>query len=224
MSERPKYQSQIEERIMGYPYGTAFSASDFLDIAEANSVSQALFRIVKGGRIRRVMNGIYDKPAYSQLIQEYDLPRVDKVAEALARRFNWNIAPSGDTVLNILHLAVKVPNSWEYVSDGPYRNYMVGNVPLRFKHVMPREINGYSPMTVMIIQGIRAIGKGNMTQEQADRFSSVITAADKDILLKEARNAPGWIYKEIQKICEGKRPISWGREAGCPLIVNFQSN
>ena len=33
MSERPKYQSQIEERIAGFPYGTAFSASDFLDIA-----------------------------------------------------------------------------------------------------------------------------------------------------------------------------------------------
>ena len=45
MSERPKYQSQIEERIAGFPYGTAFSASDFLDIADANSVSQALFRI-----------------------------------------------------------------------------------------------------------------------------------------------------------------------------------
>ena len=97
MSERPKYQSQIEERIMGYPYGTAFSASDFLDIADANSVSQALFRIEKDGKIRRVINGIYDNPAYSQLIQEYGVPRVDKIAEALARRFNWNIAPSGET-------------------------------------------------------------------------------------------------------------------------------
>ena len=204
MSERPKYQSQIEERIMGYPYGTAFSASDFLDIADANSVSQALFRIEKDGKIRRVINGIYDKPTYSQLIQEYGVPRVDKIAEALARRFNWNIAPSGDTALNILHISTQVPNSWEYVSDGPYRDYMIGKVPLKFKHIMPREINGYSPITVMIIQGIRAIGKGNMTQEQADRFSSVITAENKETLLKEARTASGWIYKEIKQICERK--------------------
>lgn len=204
MSERPKYQSQIEERINGYPYGTAFSASDFLDIADANSVSQALFRIEKGGKIRRVINGIYDKPAYSQLILEYGVPRVDKIAEALARRFNWNIAPSGDTALNILHISTQVPNSLEYVSDGPYRDYMIGKVPLKFKHIMPREINGYSPITVMIIQGIRAIGKGNMTQEQADRFSSVITAEDKETLLKEARTASGWIYKDIKQICEVK--------------------
>ena len=204
VSERPKYQSLIEDRIMGYPYGTAFSASDFLDIAYANSVSQALFRIEKDGGIRRVMNGIYDKPAYSQLIQEYAVPRMDKVAEALARRFNWNIAPSGDTALNILHISTQVPNVWEYVSDGPYRDYMIGDIPLKFKHVMPREINGYSAMTVMIIQGIRAIGKGNMTQEQAERFSSAITAEDREILLKEAKTASGWIYKEIKHICEGK--------------------
>ena len=201
MSERPKYQSQIEERIMDFPYGTAFSASDFLDIADANSVSQALFRIEKSGGIRRVINGVYDKPAYSQLIQEYGVPRIDKIAEALARRFNWNIAPSGDTALNILHISTQVPNVWEYVSDGPYRDYMIGKIPLKFKHVMPREINGCSAMTAMIIQGIRAIGKGNMTRKQADRFASVITAEDRETLLKEARSASGWIYREIKNIC-----------------------
>ena len=202
MSERPKYQMQIEERIDKYPYGTAFSASDFLDVADANSVSQALFRIEKEGIIRRVMNGIYDKPAFSQLIQEHAVPRVDKVAEALARRFNWNIAPSGDTALNILHVSTQVPNVWEYVSDGPYRDYTVGKTPLKFKHIMPREINGYSAITAMVIQGIRAIGKGNMTPEQSARFSAVITAEDKETLIKEAKIASGWIYKEIKRICE----------------------
>lgn len=204
MSERPKVQAQIEERIMGYPYGTAFSASDFLDIADANSVSQVLFRLEKNGEIRRVISGIYDKPAYSQLIQEYGVPRIDKIAEALARRFNWNIAPSGDTALNLLHISTQVPNVWEYVSDGPYRNYMIGKTPLKFKHVMPREINGYSPITVMVIRAIRAIGKGNITQEQLDRFSSVIPSEEKEILLTEARTASGWIYRVIKDICEGK--------------------
>ena len=204
MSERPQYQAQIEERIMGYPYSAAFSASDFLDIADANSVSQVLFRMEKDGRIRRVINGIYDKPAYSQLIQEYGVPRIDQIADALARRFHWNIAPSGDTALNVLHISTQVPNVWEYVSDGPYRDYMIGKVPLKFKHVMPREINGYSAKTVMIIQAIRAIGKGNLTQEQVDRFSSVLSAEDKKTLLGEARTASAWIYREIKKFCEEK--------------------
>ena len=45
MAERPKYQSQIEERITGYPYGYAFSASDFLDIADVQVVSTFKDRI-----------------------------------------------------------------------------------------------------------------------------------------------------------------------------------
>lgn len=104
-----------------------------------------------------------------------------------------------------LHISTQVPNEWEYVSDGPYRDYMIGKTPLKFKHVMPREINGYSSMTVMVIQGIRAIGKGNITQEQMNRFSTVLTAEDKEILLKEARTASGWIYRIIKNICEVKQ-------------------
>ena len=49
MSKRPKYQLQLEKRITDYPYGTAFSASDFLDIGDANTVGQTLFRIEKKG-------------------------------------------------------------------------------------------------------------------------------------------------------------------------------
>ena len=203
MNSRPKYQSQIEERINLYQNGTAFSASDFLDIADANAVSQALFRMENEGKIRRVINGIYDKPAYSQIIQEYSVTRIDKVADALARRFNWNIAPSGDIALNILHISTQVPNVWEYVSDGPYREYTIGKAILKFKHVMPREINGYSKITVMVIQGIRAIGKDNISNDYIERFSIVLTPNDKDILLKEAKNASGWIYKTIKDICKG---------------------
>ena len=81
---------------------------------------------------------------------------------------------------------------------------MIGEVPLKFKHVMPREINGYSDVTIMVIQGIRAIGKGKLTQEQANRFSSALSTEDKAALLEEARTASRWIYKEIKRICEGK--------------------
>lgn len=44
---------------------------------------------------------------------------------------------SGNTALNILHISTQVPNVWEYVSDGTYRDYMIGKVPLKFRHVMP---------------------------------------------------------------------------------------
>ena len=45
MRERPKYQSQIEERIMGYPYGTAFSASDFFCTLSTIDIKSGLKKI-----------------------------------------------------------------------------------------------------------------------------------------------------------------------------------
>ena len=196
-----QYQRQIENRISEYPYGAAFTAADFLDIAETNPVNQALFRIEKEGKIRRVLKGVYDKPAYSELIQEFGAPRIEFIAEALARKFNWIISPSGDTALNLLHISTQVPYVWEFVSDGPYREYQIGSIPLKFRHVMPREINGYSRITIMVIQGLRAIGKGNLTNEQAAGFARILSAEDRKIILSESRTASSWIYREIKNIC-----------------------
>ena len=188
-----QYQRQIENRISEYPYGAAFTAADFQDIAETNPVNQALFRIEKEGKIRRVLKGVYDKPAYSELIQEFGVPRIEFIAEALARKFNWIISPSGDTALNLLHISTQVPYVWEFVSDGPYREYQIGSIPLKFRHVMPREI--------MVIQGLRAIGKGNLTDEQAAGFARILSAENRKIILSESRTASSWIYREIKNIC-----------------------
>lgn len=65
------------------------------------------------------MRGVYYYPRYSELIQEYETPSPNKVTEAIARKFNWTIAPCGDTALNMLGLATQVPAKWSYISDGP---------------------------------------------------------------------------------------------------------
>ena len=56
----------------------------------------------ESGTIRRIIQGIYDKPVYSELLNEYSSPKVEKVVEALARKFNWTVAPAGETALNYL--------------------------------------------------------------------------------------------------------------------------
>ena len=66
---------------------------------------------------------------------------------------------------------------------------------------MPREINGYSKITIMVIQGLRAIGKDKLTDELADRFAAALTSEDQETLLSESRTASAWIYKEIKNIC-----------------------
>lgn len=201
MTRRPKHQFEIEERIKGFPKGMVFSAADFYDISNTDAINQALSRLTKEGCIRRIIQGLYDVPEYSELLQEYAVPRIDMVAEALARKFNWTIAPSGDTALNVLHLTTQVPNTWSYVSDGPIRNYTIGTVKLTFRTVKQREISGFHRITVTVIQALRAIGKDNITDNEIEKLRSVLTDSDKEIIMEEGLGSSAWIARIIKEIC-----------------------
>ena len=84
MSIRPKYQQEITSRINDYSKGMAFSATDFMDVADTDAINKTLSRLYEEGRIRRITQGLYDVPEYSSLLKEYAVPRPDMVAEALA--------------------------------------------------------------------------------------------------------------------------------------------
>ena len=96
------YAKQIRERIEMAEEGTIFVNSDFVDIANAEIVRKNLNRIVKAGIIRRILGGLFEKPQYSVILQEYIATNPDAVANALARSFHWTIAPCGNTALNLL--------------------------------------------------------------------------------------------------------------------------
>ena len=68
---RPDYQKQIENRIVSVPMGAVFITSDFLDLADTQTVNKALSRLAADGTIRRVIRGVYDRPGFSTLLQEY---------------------------------------------------------------------------------------------------------------------------------------------------------
>ena len=84
---KPDYQKKIEERIVSLPDGNAFITSDFLDIADTQVVNKALSRMTETGSIRRILRGVYDRPRYSELLQEWAAPKVEEVAKAIARNF-----------------------------------------------------------------------------------------------------------------------------------------
>ena len=55
---RPDYMKQIENRILSLPEGAAFITSDFLDLADTQTISKALSRLASNGTIRRVVRGV----------------------------------------------------------------------------------------------------------------------------------------------------------------------
>lgn len=153
------YMQEIRERILAAEEGSIFSTSDFADIADTNTVRSALYRLVQDKILRRVIKGIYEKPKYSKLLDEYVAPDPDAVAKALARSYHWTIAPCGNTALNMLGLSTQVTAVWSYISDGPYKTYEWNSTRIEFKHRTNKEITGLSYMTALVIQALKTLGK-----------------------------------------------------------------
>ena len=198
---QPGYMKELETQISKLKVGRAFSAFDFLEIAPAATINRSLSRLADDGKIRRIIQGIYDRPEFSPLLQEYVAPQMDEVAHALARRFQWTIAPSEDTALNLLHLSTQVPVVWTYVSDGPYRIYHYKNTEISFKHKATREIKNMDRKTLLLIQALRGLGKDNISEESIRVLQNSFSQEEKDMILKELRSAPNWIQVEDKKIC-----------------------
>ncbi len=196
------YKQEILSRIEKYESNRVFIANDFFDIAGYETVRSTLNRLVEDKEITRIMKGIYYKPKYIELIGEYESPSVNEVANAIARKYNWTIAPSGNTALNLLGLSTQVPAKWTYISDGRYAGFSFGNVTIEFKRRNNGDISKMSTLTAMVIQSIKAIGKDKITSKQIGYLREKLSYREKSELLADSRATSAWVYGIIKKICE----------------------
>lgn len=197
------YISGIRERVLSAEDGTVFATSDFADIADTNTIRQSLYRLVNDGTLRRILRGIFEKPKYSKLLDEYVAVDPDAVAKALARSYHWTIAPCGNTALNLLGLSTQVTAVWSYISDGPYKTYEWNSTKLEFKHRTNKEITGLSYTTSLVIQALKTLGKNNVTPDVIQALTERLSDSEKQACLKEATESTDWVYDTIRKICGG---------------------
>ena len=146
------------------------------------------------------MDGVYEKPSYSDLLEEYIPTDPDAVAYALAEYYHWSIAPCGDIALNKLRLSTQVPMVWSYISDGPYRDYDLDKTRISFKHRTNRDISHMSTITIMVIEALKSIGKDNVDGEVISTLKNVLSEQDKVTILKESSNSADWIQRVIQEV------------------------
>jgi len=199
------YSRQIQDRISNAAEGTVFVSSDFADIADTETVRRNMNRLTQKGMLRRILKGVYEKPKYSRLLNEYVAADPEAVAKALARSYHWTIAPCGNTALNLLGLSTQVAAAWSYISDGPYKAYEWNSTKIEFKHRTNKEITGLSYMTSLVIQALKTLGKANVTPEIIKALSNKLAQTDKETMLKEAAESTDWVYDIIRRIVGGEK-------------------
>ena len=191
------------ENIMSENQGKLFSINDFYNIGTKNTIKSVLYRLNEENKIKRLMDGLYIKPKYSNILKEYSYPDASEVAQKLADKFSWTIAPAGDTALNYTGLSTQVPNEYIYISDGAYGKYLYRNKKIIFKHTTNRNITSYSKELAILIQAVKALGKDNISEEHIKKLEVFAKNIEED-LKEDTLKLPFWIQEVLAKIQEIK--------------------
>ncbi|MFU9915309.1 DUF6088 family protein [Fannyhessea vaginae] len=198
------YTEKISDKINDFDSHKVFFANDFLDIASYETARKTLNRMVNERKIQRVIDGFYYNPRYSDLIGEYEAASIHELARAIARKYNWNIAPHGSTALNLLGLSTQVPTHYTYISSGRYKAYKIADTVLEFKKVNPGEIANMSLKTATVIQAIKSLGKEHINDQVVQKIRENLTDKERKDLMNESKSVSAWIYEVIREICEGE--------------------
>lgn len=185
-------------RACGTGRGGVFTPSDFLDVAARAAVDQALSRLVKNGKLRRLARGLYDFPKVHPKLGPLS-PTPDDVAQALARETGSHVQISGARAANVLGLTTQVPARSTYLTDGPSRRVVLGKRVVDLRHASPKHLIAPGSAAGMVVQALRHVGPvraADVVQVAARRLS----ANDKRILASSAIQAPAWMRATLVSI------------------------
>lgn len=193
---------KIINRINRFESKKVFIIKDFLDIANYETVKSTLNRLVEDKEIDKVGRGLYFKPKYYYVLEDYSKAGVEEVITALARKNNWLIGPTGNTSLNNLGLSLQVPGRWKYLIDGRQRKYEYEGITIEFEHAKRGEISKESLLSTMLIQSLLSIGKNKIKDKEIKYLKNKFNDEEKEELLKNCKNARVWVYDIIRRICK----------------------
>ena len=185
---------KIMQRVSAHDRGRwVCTPKDFLDLGSREAVDQALSRLVKAGRLRRVGHGLYDMPRISNVLGRPAPVELDAAIAALARRDGVRIMPDGLVAANQLGLTNAVPAKASYVTDGHSRTLKIDGRAIRFRHAGPRVMQWAGRPAAPVVQALRWLGPRAASNEQVvSTLSRHLPDQVKTDLLRNSRGLPGW--------------------------------
>ncbi|NCB42812.1 MAG: hypothetical protein EOM59_09350 [Clostridia bacterium] len=198
-----KIPQMMEEIISSNPKSKVYSATDFNTLENNIAVRQALVRLEKKQELTRVARGFYKPKEYSRFLKEEVAVNPDEFARAYANAYGWTIAPCGDTALNLLNISTQVPNTYKYISDGPYKTIALNDGRIiEFKHKAVREISGRTYNAALLMEALNTLGKDKISASVRKQIKNKFKAEELELIKQEAVQSRDWLYDEICKLTE----------------------
>lgn len=191
-------EKQIEKSIKSKPSGSLVVPDDYLSYGTSDAIRKALDRLEDKQVIVRVAQGIYVRPKISKLIGPL-VPTAEEVAEAIAKRDRIRTVPTGSYALNALGLSPQVPMNIVLLTDGSPRVIKVGKRTIKFKKTTPKNLMTKGKISRLVIQALKEIGNGNVTEEEEQKIIELLKKEDKKDFMHDLALAPEWVKKIMKK-------------------------
>jgi len=189
---------RIMRRARASGRGGVFTPTDFLDVAARAAVDQALSRLVKGGKLRRLARGLYDYPKVHPKLGALS-PAPDDVARALARETGSQAQIAGAHAANALGLSMQVPAKSLYLTDGPSRRIVLGKRVVDLRHASPKHLIAPGSPAGTVVQALRHVGPVRAA-DVARIATRRLSTSDKRLLASNAVQAPAWMRPTLISI------------------------
>ena len=185
-------RNAVLNRMKKSNYG-AFTSSDFSDIDNYKMVSKSLEILEDQQIIKRARRGVYYIPKFNETLGIEEMPNINEIANAIARHFNIIIIPSGNYALNIIGISTQIPTKYTYITNGPYNEYKVGNNTIYFKHSTSRVVTNLSYKILIVIQGLKTLGKDNVDNDIIYKIGKFLDKTDKEYIKTHNLRITSWI-------------------------------
>ena len=195
---------EVECRIDNMKDGSVFIFNDFIDLTNYENIKKIMQRLTNKGTIVKVLDGIYMKPKYSILLNEYLPCNIFELSECIARKFGWDIVPTGEVAVNYFGLSTQLTQIYTYSSTGPYKKYNVDGKIISFKHSSTKKMFNMNKNVQYLIQAINFYGKDNFDDKSKNILATNVDEKIINDALIQAKSVDNWIYELIKELKEIK--------------------
>lgn len=192
---------KIMKRVSKNKKGWVCTPRDFADIGSRAAVDQALSRMVKAGRLRRIGRGLYDVPRISKAFKWSISADLDAAIAAIARRDGAKTLPDSLDSANLLGLTNAVAAKAIYETDGYSRTVIVDGMEVRFRHAPPSVMWWAGKPGALAVQALRWLGP------YASKDPDVVPILRRRLpdyvkldLLRNIRYLPTWMRSIVNKV------------------------
>ena len=146
---------KVASRVNRMKRGVPFSITGFYSLGNHTSVQKAISRLAQEGVVERVSKGYYVRPKpLPSMPSIKTTASAEQVAKVWAKEHGYKLVSQGQEAAYRLGLQTQAPMKTVYWSNGPSREFRVGNQVVEVRHISGQKLRWEKEPEGALLRGL----------------------------------------------------------------------